>query len=375
MSPLNRSPWWLWAVCLAGCGEANSPISSPSPVPSALPAPVVVVPVVRPSGRSPVPTVAKPLPADPTPPEMAFSLTDDPFNYSILPEPAPEAIWLVSSEDSRGTVLVIEQPAVEKPAKMQAAPGGFDPIPEAGYTSEGWPQRVRCRHDQKEMACVSGGLFTQGANEGPPNVSPAHPARVTTFYMDVTEVTVGEMLKFRTAFKGKDGGPAATLNLTGDPARPATGVSWKDAQGYVLWCGKDLPTEAEWEKAARGPDGWKYPWGNDRVIWTTPRKFGQIDPVGSHVFDTSRYGIRDLCGNAREWCLDWYGEHAYQEAVGKDGSPLTNWPGPRRSTHGERVVKGGKDRWELWSREGVPMLKPLADLGFRGVLRIREPSP
>lgn len=382
-----------WTVCfsrvallaLAGCGgNAALPPAGSSAPPATVNAPPPTVPVrlhpgannaaqvVAPKSK---PAITKPHPTDEGPAEQLYDQSAETHNFIVHTGTPSSQLFSVDATHLAGSVVTVEQPLVEAPGSTQSLPAGFEAVPQSGVTKSSWPRRIRGQVDGKEMACVPAGLFTQGVDAGPADAGPAHPMSLDTYFIDLTEVTVGEFSKFRDALAGQDEAPASTVPLNGDPRLPVVKLSWKDAHNYAKWAGKDLPTEAEWEKAGRGPDAGVYPWGSDRVLWHQPRQFGQITPVGSYPHDRSRYGVMDLSGNAREWCTDWYTPTAYSEAKSKDGSPPHNWTGPRKASNGERVVKGGIERWELWARGSHGMTKPALDIGFRCVLRCGSDAP
>lgn len=384
---MNRSP--VWTACgvllLAwGCGgDSGGPPANPSAPPLTVSAPPETVPVRRDAGANLAaqPGAPKAAAAKKTaktvdgPAEQLFDLADDKENFNVDTNTPPTQQFYVNTESLEGSIVALEQPEVEDSEGNQTLPTGFSPVSKSGVTESGWPRRIRGEVDGKEMVCIPAGLFTQGTDTGTKDAAPAHPMSLDTYYMDVTEVTLGQFAKFKAALDGKDGGPANSVPLNGNPQLPVVKLSWKDAQNYSKWAGKELPTEAEWEKAGRGPDANDYPWGSDRILWHQPRQPGQIDPVGTFPHDRSRYGVLDLSGNAREWCTDWYTSTAYSEAKSKDGSPAHNWTGPRKASNGERVVKGGVDRWELWARGSHAMTKPATDIGFRCVLRCGVDTP
>jgi formylglycine-generating enzyme required for sulfatase activity len=265
------------------------------------------------------------------------------------------------------------EPAASEEGKR--LPPGFRALASAQQTALGWPSRIRCEKDGAEMALVTGGAVVVGHDGGPDESKPQLTVVIDSFYMDVTEVTVGQFERFRKALREDKGRNVVTEpgNVSAPHQEPVMGVSLTQAQFYAKWAGKELPTESEWERAARGEGAFDHPWGNGRAIWKHPRTRDEIDPVKSFRTDLSPFGIYDLAGNAREWCVDHYSPTAFADALKSSSGQLRNWKGPRVS-HPEnaRVVKGNGPNWDAWYRVGMDGAHGHPNVGFRCVLRLPE---
>lgn len=182
--------------------------------------------------------------------------------------------------------------------------------------------------DGAPLVRIEGGVFTMGDDE----FFPMRDVYVNSFYIDGVEVTTERYAKFLAA-NGSLAPPDEweTLDLAKQGQLPVVGVSWNDAQAYCQWVGKRLPTEAEWERAARDSDQRKYPWGNEepgaaRAVYghrAEDAYGGGLERVGSLEAGRSREGVYDLEGNASEWVSDWFTESFSVDDVRNPKGPPT----------------------------------------------------
>jgi formylglycine-generating enzyme required for sulfatase activity len=228
--------------------------------------------------------------------------------------------------------------------------------------------------DGKEMVLVPAGWFKMGSTEDEVEAAyrlakiyhsadgvdrtgyeaerPPHQVWTDAFYIDVHEVTIGEYNVFVQKVGHRKLPDWAPRYAHGD-THPVVGVSWADADTYCRSFDKRLPTEAQWEKAARGGKGWQYPWGNDPVDGSHAnfcdihcdsdwRNVNQDDgyqytaPVTSYKFGASSYGIFNLAGNVWEWVKDWYDADYYSKSSDQK-NPVNN----EQTLDRGRVVRGG----------------------------------
>ena len=203
-----------------------------------------------------------------------------------------------------------------------------------------------------DLCLIPAGIFTMGSDKELPNEAPAHTIYLDAYYIGKTEVTNAEYYQFwlENGGAGSEHTPISYGDALGTwpdlakskPDHPVVGVSWRSAAAYAAWRGMRLPTEAEWEKAARGTNGQLWPWGNtfrQRIkgktnhanVWK--QSGGHLQPVASYPTGESPYGAQDMAGNVWEWVADWYAETFYHH------SPDRNPKGPVVGSR--RVVKGG----------------------------------
>jgi formylglycine-generating enzyme len=216
---------------------------------------------------------------------------------------------------------------------------------------------------------IPGGWFLMGSSAGQDVEKPVHRVWVDSFAMAVTQVTVEEYRRFLEATGSAPPPYWADPNFN-HPRQPVVGVSWFQAVAYCEWLAAGtglryrLPTEAEWEKAARGGlENFLFPWGNDPPTslpgyhdrWKAgPEPAGQSPPNG--------YGLFEMCENVHEWCADWFGADYYVT------SPERNPQGPAEGTR--KASRGGSWRHHVKvsrssARSSIPPEFQYADYGFR----------
>ena len=216
--------------------------------------------------------------------------------------------------------------------------------------AEGLEKEVKGK-DGAPMVLIPEGLFPMGVphgdRDGGRDEYPRHDVFVNNFYIDKFELTNGRYLEFvrATNHRTPQNPKNATRNLwQGDTItesladRPVINVDWADANAYCQWVSKRLPTEAEWEKAAKGTADRRFPWGNveptNKHLNFNQQWIGEktLMPVGSYEAGKSPFGVYDMAGNVWEWVNDWYDAKYYEK------SPAKNPTGPETGT--KRVLRG-----------------------------------
>ncbi|HAT49100.1 MAG: SUMF1/EgtB/PvdO family nonheme iron enzyme [Nitrospirae bacterium] len=195
---------------------------------------------------------------------------------------------------------------------------------------------------------VDGGIFTMGDNKGNSHEKPEHLVKISSFLLAETPVTNQQYGLFLKATKRKE--PTYWRNQKfSDPQQPVVGVDWDDAVAFCAWLGKEsgveilLPSEAQWEYAARGSDGRVYPWGGDNptkelACFGLDWEKGKPELVGQYPAGCGPFGHLDLAGNVWEWCLDIWNAKVYESRTG--AVPIQN-PVVNEGGQGRHSVRGG----------------------------------
>ncbi len=258
------------------------------------------------------------------------------------------------------------------------------------------------------MVLIPEGEFQMGSDdaEAEDNEKPVHTVYIDAFYIDIHEVTIGEYTHF-VKESGLNLLPPWASERSPTDKHPVVGISWHDAMAYAKWRNKRLPTEAEWEKAARGGlSGEKYPWGNTKpdgtqcnyadkhtvdLVWNFDGEEQRITwadedvddgylynaPVGS--FLPNPYGLYDMAGNAWEWCLDEYIEDFYADSPRENpiaGMEIVETIEKSLSIITPRVIRGGSyasgsSEMRSAQRHGAYPRKEYNNVGFRCVKPVK----
>ena len=321
--------------------------------------------------------------------------------------PVQKAIWPAATSTLTPTIVPSPTPVVisyttpEAPAATATASPTTTPTPSPTVARTPVPTPTVTRTPAptptvtptpSDMVRVPGGEFLMGSQEDyngfpgldrdpepEPDEFPLRSVVLATFWIDHTETTNGAYRACVDAgvCPAQSGGDPDYHNNPAFDNYPAVFIAWDDAKTYCRWAGKRLPTEAEWEKAARGEDGRIWPWGNalkDNLaapVWRA--NVGDSNTqgptqVGTYLNGASPYGTLDMSGNVWEWVNDWYSPTYYQDRPDPDTSP----PGPSRDeSDGRKVIRGGSfDTAGIDARtadRNAVLPGPYQNIGFRCV--------
>lgn len=198
------------------------------------------------------------------------------------------------------------------------------------------------------MIFFEGGYFHMG-NDSMPDAAPETEVYVTPFWMDVYPVTVSQYEKYLKETGAAE--PAFWRNPQfNGPDQPVVGITWKEAIAYAAWLGKQLPTEAQWEFAARGPENRRYPWGNmpaDTTRCNFRNYLGMPSMVTMHEEGKTPEGVVDMAGNVYEWTMDTFAPYEKQRTA---PDSLSKFP--------QKTVRGGcyeseNNDIQTWARKGI----------------------
>ncbi|MEI2691323.1 MAG: bifunctional serine/threonine-protein kinase/formylglycine-generating enzyme family protein [Anaerolineae bacterium] len=290
-------------------------------------------------------------PASPPSPGLAVlsrtaSPTSAPSHTPVPPTdtPVPPTDTPSSPTDTPVPPIDTPSPPTDTPVPPidTPVPPTDTPIPPTPTPALGIGSTMLSEQDGMELVYVPAGEFLMGSTDADPmadsDEKPQHTVYLDAFWSDKTEVTAAQYRRCvdAGACSAPDTGGSCTYSADGRSDHPINCVDWNQAAAYCAWAGRRLPTEAEWEKAARGADGRIYPWGDqapDAALANFDQNIGSTTAVGSYPAGASPYGALDMAGNVWEWAADWYDEATYT------ASPRENPTGP--GTGSTRVLRGG----------------------------------
>jgi len=267
------------------------------------------------------------------------------FMLDMVAQPAPAVIAIpVKIEPDRLPDMLVNQ---ADGAEMLHIPAGEFTM---GSTSAEIEQLL-ARHPRAKISQFEG-------------EQPQHRVSLDDYYIYKNPVTVAQ---YRTYCQTTAQAFPREASWSWEETHPIMNVTWHDAHAYAEWAGVSLPTEAQWEKAARGADGLAYPWGNawdpTKCCNSVGQRAYKTSPIGAHPAGRSPYGVLDMAGNVWEWCADWYFVFYYQT------TPAQNPRGPGNAV--QRVIRGGswhelEDYYFRCAHRGMsdPMQK-VSYIGFR----------
>lgn len=234
---------------------------------------------------------------------------------------------------------------VAEPSSTKIAAAESTPTPTSQHEQEKDSKNHASERDGMQLIHIPAGSFTMGYGTGNADESPAHEVTLDEFWIDRTEVTNKQYalcVRAGSCPEPVSYGSYARQDYFTNPnyaGFPVIYINYEQAQAYCEWAGRRLPTEAEWEKAARGTDERIYSWGNTAPnpdLLNFNRNVGDTTAVGSYPNGASPYGVMDMAGNVSEWVADWYDPGYYTASL------YLNPPGPVMGI--ERVLRGGS--WE-----------------------------
>ena len=289
-------------------------------------------------------------------------LKSAPTGYIVARGPVPRDASADITRRARLKSAPTGDADIARTARLKSAPTGYA-VADSGpaVTADSGPAVTadsRASTDEENLILIPAGTFTMGSERRAADEKPMHKVYLDAYYIGKYEVTNAEYYAFWVSDASRRHTPENFAHLPdiGEwPARakqfpnhPIVGVSWHDAKAYAEWRGMRLPTEAEWEKAARGYTDRTWPWGNAMEPYanTSAAEDGyenQLAPVGSFPRGKSYYGALDMAGNVWEWTADWYSDVYYWRSLQANNnasrSAKRNPPGPDVGSW--RVIRGG----------------------------------